>query len=132
MNLLFRFIRSVILSITQLLVFAVTATLRFLIIVVITALFRFVLWPFLTAVLRLFHALVALSLSAVVTGPTRFIDRLAGEWTVRIVTVVDNRDHISELYQICRFTVGALIVLGWSATGFFTFQILRIVFGFFT
>ena len=119
MNLLFRFIRFLVLLVASALFN-----------VLITA-FRFLLLPLLIAVLGTLFNLVFLSIRATVNGPARFIDRLAGEWTRRIFDRVDDREHIHEVYQICRVLVGALIVLGWSITGFFTVEILRIVFGFF-
>src|SRR5688572_15707165 len=106
--------------------------LRFLIILVLnillwllSVLVRFVLLPLLIAVLRLLRDLVSLSFSATVNGPTRFIDRLAGEWTEKIVESVENRDHIHEIFQLCRFMAGALIIFGWIFIGFFTATLLR-------
>lgn len=97
----------------------------------LTFLARFLLLPLLIAVLRLLRDSVSLSFSATVNGPTRFIDRLAGEWTEHIVELVENRDHIHEIFQLCRFMAGALIIFGWIVIGFFTVTLLRIVFGFF-
>jgi hypothetical protein len=131
MNLLFRFIRFLVLSVSHLLIALISAIFRFLVFVVIAAIFRFILWPFIVAAYRVFRDLIFLSFRAIVNGPTRFIDRLAGEWTQRIFTLVDDREHIHEVYQLCRFLVGGLIVLGWFVTGFFTMEILRVVFGFF-
>src|SRR5688572_9354475 len=132
MNLLFRFIRFLVLSVFQLLVVVMTTIFRFLVLVVLTAVLRFVLWPVLVAIMRLIWSLLFFSLTATVNGPRRFIDRLAGEWTERIYEGSITRDHLNEVFQLCRFLVGTLIVLGWLVSGFFTYQILRVVFGFFT
>jgi hypothetical protein len=130
MNLIFRFIRFVVLSIFHLLIALISAIFRFLVLVVIAGIFRFVLWPFLVAVFRLLRDLLFLSFRATVNGPTRFIDRLAGEWTQRIFALVDDREHIHEVYQLCRLLVGVLVVLGWIIATLFTVEILRVVFGF--
>jgi hypothetical protein len=98
----------------------------------LSLLFRLLLMPLFLIVFRLLRGLVSLSMSATVHGPIGFIDRLAGEWTERIVQITENRKHVAEVFQFCRFLIGALIVLGWLVAGFFTVSILRIVFGFFT
>ena len=95
-------------------------------------LFRFLVVPLLTLVVRLLRSLVSLSLTATVHGPRGFIDRLAGEWTERIVELTENRRHIAEIFQLCRVLVGTLVVLGWVVATIFTVSILRVVFGFFT
>jgi hypothetical protein len=119
MSLLFRLIRFLLSLIWQVLL---NLTL---------AVFRFLLLPLLVWVLRLGSTLVFFSFRATVNGPTRFADRLAGEWTQRILDLVDDREHIHEVYQLCRILVGAIIVLGWLIAGFFTVEILRVVFGIF-
>jgi hypothetical protein len=99
---------------------------------VLVMLFRLILFPTFIVVLRLLRSLVFLSFSATTNGPAGFINRLAGEWTERIVRITENRDHINEVFQFCRILAGTIIVLGWLISGFFTYQILRVVFGFFT
>src|SRR5687768_9714815 len=79
----------------------------------IAILFQLILLPLLIAVLQLGSTLVFFSFRATVNGPTRFIDRLAGEWTQRVLDLVDDREHIREVYLVCRLMVGGLIVLGW-------------------
>ena len=98
---------------------------------VFVMLFRLILFPIILVILRLLRRLVSLSFSATASGPSGFIDRLAGEWAERIVGVVENREHINEIYQFCRILVGTIVVLGWVVSGYFTYQVLRIVFGFF-
>src|SRR5687768_6090736 len=100
MNLILRFIRFLVSLIWQVLL---NLTL---------AVFRFLLLPLLIAVLRLGNTLVFFSFRATVNGPTRFIDRLAGEWTQRVLDLVDDREHLHEVYQLCRLFVGGLIILG--------------------
>jgi hypothetical protein len=119
MNLLFRFSRFLLSLVWQVLLNLAIAV------------FRFLLLPLLIAVLRFGSTLVFFSFRATVNGPTRFVDRLAGEWTQRVLDLVDDREHIHEVYQLCRLMIGVLIVLGWTVTGFFTVEMLRIVFGFF-
>ena len=103
-----------------------------LLLALLILLFRGLLLPLFLLVLRLLRGLVSLSMSATIHGPTGFIDRLAGEWTERIVQITENRKHMAEVFQLCRLLIGTLIVLGWLVAGFFTVSILRIVFGFFT
>ena len=117
MNLLFRFIRFLLVSILQILV-SLTITIC-----------RLLLLPPLLAVLRLGSALVFFSFRATINGPTRFIDRLAGEWTQRILDLVDDREHIYEVYQLCRLMAGGLIVLGWIVSTLFTVVIFRVIYG---
>jgi len=119
MNLFFRFLRFLFLLVASVLFNFLFTILRFLIL------------PVLIALLGALFNLVFLSIQASVNGPARFIDRLAGEWTRWIFEQVDDREHIHEIYQICRVLVGGLIVLGWFVTGIFTVEILRVVFAFF-
>lgn len=93
------------------------------------AAFLWLLLPLVVLVFGLLRSLFLLSLTAAVNGPTRFINRLAGEWTERFHERVDNREHIHQIYQLCRFLVGTLIVLGWLVATLFTIVILRVVFG---
>jgi hypothetical protein len=123
MNLIFRSMRFLVLLIFRWLFGLVTAIFRFVLLPVLLTVFL--------TVFRVIRDLVSLSFRASVNGHTRFIDRLAGEWTERFHELVDDRSHIYEVFQICRFLVGALIFLGWMLTGFFTVTILRVVFGFF-
>jgi hypothetical protein len=94
--------------------------------------FRVFLLPIISIVVWLFRSLMLFSLTATVSGPRQFIGRLAGEWTERIYERSLTREHLSEVFQLCRVLVGTLIVFGWLVAGFFTFNILRVVFGFFT
>jgi hypothetical protein len=119
MNLIMRFIRFLAVS-------ALNVLWR-----LIAIFFQLILLPLLIAVLRLCSGLVFLSFRATVNGPTRFVDRLAGEWTQRVLDLVDDREHIHEVYQLCRLMVGLMIFLGWVVATFFTVEILRVVFGFF-
>jgi len=119
MNLFFRFIRFLFLFILQILL-NLTITIC-----------RLILLPLLIAVLRLGSALVFFSFRATVNGPAHFVDRFAGDWTRRVLDLVDDREHIHEVYQLCRLIVACLILLGWILTGVFTVEILRVVFGFF-
>ena len=101
-----------------------------LLLALLLVLIRLIL-PFLLMALRGLRGLVLISFTATVNGPTRFIDRLAGEWTERVHEGADNREHLFEVFQLCRFLIGAIIVLGWLVATFVTVEMLRVVFGFF-
>src|SRR5688500_786589 len=105
MNLIFRFIRFLFLSIYHLLVDVLSAIFRFLVFVVMVGIIRSILWPFLVAVFRIVRDWIFLSFTAAANGPRRFIDRLAGEWTERVIERVEERNHINEIFQLCRFLV---------------------------
>ena len=119
MNLLLRFIRLLIVT-----AFKLTRSL-------LAVLVRFVLLPVLLATLRLLHGLVFTSLTATVTGPGLYIDRLASEWTLQILEMGVQRDDIDQIYRLCRFAVVSRIVLGWVVAILFTVAILRVVIRFF-
>ena len=119
LNLLGRFIR-----------FLASAILR-LIFSLIVVMVRFIVLPFLLAALRLLRRLVWTSLTATVTGPGLYIDRLASEWTLRILEMGVQRDDIDQIYSLCRFAVASRIVLGWVVAIIFTVAILRVVIRFF-
>ena len=89
------------------------------------------LLPVLLFLLRAFRDLVSMSFSATVNGPAPFVDRLAGEWTQRLIQLGAPLDRIDQIFNFCRFTVRSTIVLGWLISIVFTVQILRVVFGFF-
>ena len=112
-----RFLRFLLISILNILVWF------------LAMLFRLLLLPLLALVLRVFRDLVLLSFSATVYGPARFIDRRAGEWTQMIVDLVDDRGHINEIYQLCRFMVASLLLLGWVVSILFTVTMIRVIYG---
>ena len=89
------------------------------------------LLPFVLAVLRVLRDLVSISFAATVNDPRQFIDRLASEWTRRIIELVDGRDHIDQIFSFCRLMAGTMIVLGWLVSILFTVAILRVVSSFF-
>jgi hypothetical protein len=72
---------------------------------------------------------MAISLSAIVTGPKEYTDRLAAEWTQQLLVIGGLRDHLDRLYGLCRFLATSLVVLGWVVTTLLTVSILRVVFG---
>ena len=116
MNLLGNFIRFLVISILK------------LILSLLTALFRFVLLPFILATLRVLRGLVFTSLTATVNGPGQYTDRLASEWTRRLLELGISRDNIDQLYNLCHFLVASRILLGWGIAALFTVVILRVVF----
>jgi hypothetical protein len=107
MNLLFRFLLALLIALVRLLL------------------------PVLLVVFRALRHLVSMSFAATVHGTPQFIDRLAAEWTRRILEGGVPLDHIDPIYRFCRVVVGVLIMLGWLVSTFFTVEMLRIVFGFF-
>jgi hypothetical protein len=92
--------------------------------------FRLLL-PWLLAAIRWLFWLMRFSLTATVNGPRQFVDRLASEWTRRVLVLGVPPIHIDNAFRLCRFCAASLVVLGWVATILFTGFILRIVFGFF-
>jgi hypothetical protein len=76
--------------------------------------------------------LVTTSLTATVNGRRQFTDRLAAEWTLRLLNLGFSRDYLDQLYSLCRFFVTSTIVLGWVVATLFIMAVFRIVFGLFT
>src|SRR5829696_6011248 len=101
-----------------------------LLLALLIVLFRLLL-PVLLVVFRALRDLVSMSFAATVHGPPQFMDRLASEWTRRLLERGAPLDRIDPIYRFCRVMVGILIMLGWLISTFFTVQILRVVFGFF-
>lgn len=99
--------------------------------VLLATIFRFLLLPILIGLFLVLRRLIIFSFTAFVNGPRQYIDRLAGEWTERIHEGADNRNHIYQIFQLCRFIVGTIVVLGWIVSTLFTLIILRVVFAFF-
>lgn len=118
MILLFRFIHFLIRSILAVVVW------------LLVALFQLLL-PYLLAVLRMLLGLVSMSLSAAVQGPRIFIDRLASKWTQQLLNLGVSREHLDQLYNLCRFLAASMIVLGWVIATLFTVAVLRLFFGYF-
>ena len=117
MNPLTRFIRFLAVS-----VFKLTLSLA-------TALTGFVLLPLLRTTMHLLRHLVFTSFLAAVNGPGMFIDRLATEWTWQVLDLGIPRNDIDQIYILCRFLAGGMIVLGWLISATFTVAVLRVVFG---
>ena len=87
------------------------------------------LLPVLLFVLRGLRDLVSISFAATVNGPAQFVDRLAGEWTRRLLELGAPRDRIDPIYRFCRFLAGTVIVLGWILSTLFTVVIFRVIYG---
>lgn len=94
----------------------------------LTVLVRFVVLPLLLATLRMLRRLVWTSLTATVTGPGQYTERLASEWTRRLLALGIPRDNIDQLYNLCRLLAASQILLGWAIAALITLAILRIVF----
>jgi hypothetical protein len=97
----------------------------------VVTVFRLILLPVLLAVFLVLRDLISLSFAATVNGPVLYTDRLASEWTRRLLELGAPRDHIDPIFVFCQLAVGSLVVLGWVVTALFTVEMLRIVFGFF-
>jgi hypothetical protein len=89
------------------------------------------LLPVLLFMLRTTRDLVSISFAATVNGPAPFADRLAGEWTERLIEMGAPRDRIDQVFALCQFMARLIIVLGWLVSIVFTVEILRVVFGYF-
>ena len=89
------------------------------------------LLPVLLFVLRALRDLVSISFAATVNGPAPFVDRLAGEWTQRLIELGAPLDRIDQIFSFCRLAARSIIVLGWLISIVFTVEILRVVFGIF-
>ena len=118
MNLLMRVIRFL-----TLLAFKLSLSL-------IAVLIRLLL-PYLFATLRILRTLVFTSLTATVNGPGQYTERLASEWTGQLINLVGFHENIDQIYSLCRFIAGTMILLGWVVSILFTVAVLRIVFGLF-
>ena len=92
---------------------------------------QLVLLPILMAALRVLFTLIFFTFSATVSGPMQYTDRIASEWTRRLLDLGGSRDHMDQIFVFCQLTVGSLVALGWVVTVLFTVEILRVVFGFF-
>ena len=92
---------------------------------------QLILLPVLLVILRAVSALIFFSFSATVSGPLQYTDRVASEWTRRLLELGSPRDHIDQIFVICQLAAGSLVALGWVVTTLFTVEILRVVFGFF-
>jgi hypothetical protein len=89
------------------------------------------LLPVLLFVLRALCDLVSISFAATVNGPAPFVDRLAGEWTQRLVEMGAPPDRIDQIFRFCRLAARSIILLGWIVSIVFTVQLVRVVFGLF-
>ncbi len=110
--------------------------LRFLALLVLNVLFSLIallirlLLPIFLAVLRVLLAMMSMSFSATANGPMQFTDRLAGEWTQRLLDLGVDRKYLDQIHNLCRLLAGSMIALGWVVTTLFLVFILRVVFGF--
>ena len=119
MNLIIRFVRFL-------------AALAFRILGRLTAIFlQLILLPVLLLILRALSALIFFSFTATVNGLVQYSDRLASEWTRRLLELGGPRDQIDMIFVSCQLAVASLVALGWVVTFFFTMEFLRIVFGLF-
>jgi len=92
---------------------------------------QLILLPVLLLILRALSALISFSFSATVNGPVQYSDRLASEWTRRLLELGGPRDQIDMIFVSCQLAVASLVALGWVLTVLFTVEFIRIVFGLF-
>jgi hypothetical protein len=94
------------------------------------------LFRLLLRVLRLLldgsFSLVTTALLATVSGPTQSIERMASEWTQRLLAFGVSPEHLYVAYRICRFLAALVIVLGWLVAALFTLVVIRVVSGILT
>ena len=102
-----------------------------LLLLLLVTIFQILLLPILIIAFRLLQRLIFFAFTAIVNNPRQYINRLAGEWTERIHEGSVNRNHMNEVFQFCRFLVGAIVVLGWLVAGVFTYLLFRVAYGFF-
>ncbi len=119
MNLLFRLLRFL------------TVTIFNLLLSLIALIFTLAVLPLLIWVVRMLRGLVFLSFTATVHGPGEYTNQLASEWTRGFIERGFDRTRIDEIYGLCWFGAASLIILGWVVSILFTVTVLRVVFGFF-
>ena len=108
------------------------AALAFRVLWRLAALFlQLILLPALLVPLRALRALIFFSFSATVSGPMQYTDRVASEWTRRLLELGGSRDHMDQIFVFCHLAVWSLVALGWIVTVLFTVEIIRVVFGIF-
>jgi hypothetical protein len=89
------------------------------------------LLPIVFVILGWLINLMATSFMATVSGPRHYIDRLASEWTWRLIAWGIDRENLDATFRFCRFAAMFMIVTGWAIAALFTVVVLRVVFGFF-
>ena len=81
------------------------------------------------AVFRFLLNLVTTSFYALVHGPKRYMEWLAGKWAQKLLENGVSRDYIDQIYGLCQALAFTKIALGLVVAALFTVAILRIVFG---
>ena len=119
MNLLFRLLRFL------------TVTIFHFLLSLIALIFTLAVLPLLTWVVRMLRGLVFLSFTATVNGPGEYTNQLASEWTRGFIERGFDRNRIDEIHSLCRFAAGSLIVLGWVVSILFTVTLIRVIYGWF-
>src|SRR5260221_6282129 len=110
MNLLFRLLRFL------------TITIFNLLMSLIALIFSLVVLPLLVWIVQILRGLIFMSFTATVNGPGEYRNRLASEWTRGIIESGFDRNRIDEIYSLCRFVASSLIVLGWLISILFTVE----------
>ena len=75
--------------------------------------------------------LVTTAIVASATGPREYIERMASEWTRRLITLGVSGDHLDSAYRLCHLLAASTIVLGWIIVLLFSVAVIRVVFGYF-
>lgn len=107
--------------------FLASMVFRLLLVLIATAIHM--LMPVVLAVLRSLRGLTVMSMTAMVHGPAQYTNRLASQWTRRLIELGASREYIDEIYGLCRFTAMSMICAGWVVSVLFSVAILRVVFG---
>jgi hypothetical protein len=103
-----------------------------LVLALLAALLHFLLRLLLPVAFVLLDCLIRLmttSLVATVSGPRQYIDRMASEWTRRLLVFGVSREHMDMAYLLCRCLAMLLIMLGWVIAFLFAVAAVRIVHG---
>jgi len=113
----FRFIWFVSRTLTALLVWIVVNAIR-------------VFLPIVLAVLRLLINQVATSLSALVYGPRRYVEKLASKWTLQLLDRGVSREYLDQVHGLCIFLATSKILMGLVIVGVILVAVLRVVYGY--
>ena len=113
----FRFIWFVWRSLAALLVWMVVNTLRLLL-------------PIVLAVLRMLMNQVATSLSALVYGPRRYVEKLASKWTLQLLDRGVSREYLDQVHGLCIFLATSKILIGLLIAGVFLVAVIRVFYGY--
>ena len=102
-----------------------------LLVFVLQLLFWRLVLPAVLFALRSTLFLVMTAFLATINGPREFTERLANEWTRRLIGSGLSPDHIDNAQRLSRLLAIAAIVAGYVIAVLFTVAVLRVFFGVF-